>query len=90
MGFSRPSSSHTSSLLANSQGLRLHICSSPDLSAWLRPLQAGLITFVSSLGVKKVFCNHLGRNGAGIPDIGSSTLRGDGGEVWNKVTLMEH
>lgn len=27
----------------------------------------GLITFVSSLGVKKVYCNHLGRNRQAFP-----------------------
>lgn len=52
--------------------------------------QLGLTTSVSSLGVKKVYCNHLGRNRPGFPDIDSNTRRGEGGEAQNKVTLMEH
>lgn len=28
---------------------------------------SALITFVSSSGVKKVYCNHLGRNGPAFP-----------------------
>lgn len=38
--------------------------------------QVSLITFVSSLGVKKVYCNHLGRNGPAFPIL-TQTHRGE-------------
>lgn len=88
---SRPSIHFLS--LSKSPGLRQHICSGSGSSAGPRPLlstRVSLITSGSSQGVKKVYCNHLGRNGPAFPILTQTRRGGGGGEARNKVTLMEH
>lgn len=65
-------SNYTSGAQLEANALVVYIFSMLDSSAWI----TALITFVNSSGVKKVYCNHLGRNGLAFPIL-TQTHRGE-------------